>query len=278
MPPSPGTRCTPSPRTGTPQGTSHLLPPSVLGFHPNTSTPASAAEIGVTPGHPFGLSKRLESSLLTQAFSSIPPLAPCISSRGGEGSSKGHLSFKGKEGGMSGGPLRSICRPLAEAEPPCLRLEPLHRWVQELGVGGAGQDAQPGVLESPLRRTPCPWHGWPCRDAAAAPSQRHTGTEKGCSCCAKALAVEIPRDSLCVLEDALGSHRQRGRAGPHRPRGRDLGGFSCLPAGMGEASLPGTARQRAGDPGGPGDLQGDPTGTPPAHPVPISQRFHAQKL
>lgn len=167
--------------------------------------------------------------------------------------------------------MRSICWPLDEVKPPRWRLEPRHRWAWEPGRGGRRQDAPSRVLESPPGRTPFPGGGWPPRDAAAVPRRRHTGMEGGCSCCAKALAVEIPRDPPRGLGDALGSHRQWGGAGPHHPRGWDLGGSSCFPVGWGKATC------LAGDPGGPGDPRGNPAATPPACPIPLSQQFRAQQ-
>lgn len=149
---SPSTPCTPRPCTGTRQGTSYLLPDSVLGCTPTPQPWPWQQRLGSSPGHPFGLSKGLESFLLTWAFRCFPPPIRCISGRGGRAAPRGSCPSKGRMGNIRG-PLRSTCRLSPR------RWQPLHRWELELGAGAMGQDAQTGVLESPLGHTPFPQGG-----------------------------------------------------------------------------------------------------------------------
>lgn len=69
--------------------------------------------------------------------------------------------------------MRSICRPLAEAEPTHRLLETLHRQAWELGAGAQGRMLKLGCWRAPPGCSLCLWGGWTHRDATAAPSQWH---------------------------------------------------------------------------------------------------------
>jgi len=198
--------------------------------------------LGSLPGTPLGFPRGLEAFCSPGLLAAPPSPAPCIS--GHEGSSEGPLAFKGKEGGMSGGSLRSICRPLAKAQPLLGATPP-----SGAGSGGAGQGAGSGVLGS---------RGAPPSRGAMAPQGCGSGTQPasrrdggGMHPLRRSSGSWNSQGSFTCFGRCSGVPSAAGQSGTPLSRGWDPDGSSSLPGGMGEGSLPGTPVRWAGDPGGP---------------------------